>query len=468
MKQFSLLFLISFLFLKSALGQSKHEENALNDYVGNYYAKIDPVTRFVIRKEKEELTMEIVGQGRVQLSRIGKDRFSVSRVRPKLIIEFKRDSAGNTIKFKWIQTVPKYSFTRITPPIRDSSLNHAQQDLSKYTGNYRLTINRYKILQVRAENDYLTVQGTNEGKLILTNASGNRFLLSDIDLRIVYDFIPDANGNMKGIEFSRTGTFDCLKTEESFGTPDVVYGFNRPNGFTRADSLRGRLTPLRTCYDVLFYDLNVSVDPETKTVSGNNTIRFKAVNSFDQMQVDLFANMKIEKILFHNTAVSYAREFNAIFVHLPSTVKEGTTEEINIIYSGKPQTPDASSLAGGIFWLQDKEGQYWIETVTQGSGASLWWPCKDHLSDKPDSMKISVTVPRGLTEISNGRLARKTESPNNTRFDWVVSYPITNYCVAMNIGNYAHFSDVFVTGRDTLPLNYYCMSYNLNIANKIF
>src|SRR6266850_4376204 len=158
MKQFSLLFLISFLFLKSALSQSKPEENATNDYVGNYYAKIDPVTRFIIRKEKEELTMEIVGQGRVQLSRIGKDRFSVSRVRPKLIIEFKRDSAGNAIKFKWIQTVPKYSFTRITPPTVNSSSNPPQQDLSKYAGNYRLTINRYKILQERAEKDHLTEQ----------------------------------------------------------------------------------------------------------------------------------------------------------------------------------------------------------------------------------------------------------------------------------------------------------------------
>jgi len=413
--------------------------------------------------------MEIVGQGHTTLTKIRKDRFNVDRVKPKLVIEFMRDSIGKTTQFKWIQTVPKYSFIRIIPAIADSSFNQREGTISKYIGNYRLSSNPRKILQVREENGQLTVQGTNEGKLILTSLSENRFILSEGDLKLVYDFISDSTGKINAITFSRTGSFDCIKTDEPFGAPEVVYGFNRANGFARADSLRGQLTPLRTCYDVLFYDLNVSVDPTIKTVSGNNTMRFKAVQSFDQIQVDLFANMHIEKILFRNASLSFTREFNAVFIRFPSTVEEGTIDEIRIIYSGKPQTPDAASLAGGIFWLQDKEGQYWIETVTQGSGASLWWPCKDHLSDKPDSMKISVTVPRGLTDISNGRLLRKTELPDNlTRFDWYVSYPITNYCVVMNIGNYSHFSDVYISGRDTLPLHYYCMPYDVGIAKKIF
>jgi hypothetical protein len=468
MKPFTFLFLISFSFLNCALGQSNNAD-AGADYVGNYFAKIDSLSRMVIRKENNGFTMEFVGQGRVSISSMGGDRFSVNRVRPEAIIEFKRDSTGKVTKFKWIQPLPKYVFTRIRPLSVDSSANQAKGIFSNYVGNYQLNVNKLKILQVRVENNHLTIQGSHEGKLVLTHVAGNRFILVDGELKLMYDFVPGKNGEIATIHYTRTGSLDCIKTNESFGTPDVVYGFNRPNGFTRADSLRGKLTPLRTCYDVLFYDLNVTVDPSTQSVSGNNKIRFKAMNAFDKMQVDLFANMQIEKILYHNTPLSFTREFNAVFIQFPEKVDEGVVDEINVLYSGKPQIPDGAILAGGIFWLQDKDGQHWIETVTQGSGASLWWPCKDHLSDKPDSMKISVTVPHGLTDISNGRLLRKTELPGNlTRFDWYVSYPITNYCVVMNIGNYIHFSDQYVSGSDTLSLNFYCLQRDERIAKKIF
>ncbi len=161
---------------------------------------------------------------------------------------------------------------------------------------------------------------------------------------------------------------------------------------------------MRTCYDVLFYDLNVKVDPDTKSIQGNTIIRFRSVNDFKVFQVDLFANMKIEKIVFRDTTLSYTRKQDAVFVQFPEIIKQGSEEEIQIYYSGIPQVPDLASLSGGFIWTQDKNGKPWIETVVQGSGASLWWPCKDHLSDKPDSMHITVTVPSGLTVISNGQI----------------------------------------------------------------
>ena len=463
MRNLGIVFFISISIPNSVWAQS----NSADDYIGNYAAKIDTTSLVVIRKENDGLTMEFVGQGRVSISRIGTDRFSVSRVRPKAIIEFKRDNAGKTTKFKWIQPLPKFVLNRITPVNVDSSSYHPKSHLSKYTGNYRL--NNRQIFKIRVENDRLTSQSSYEGKFILTQISDNHFVVADGELKLVLDFIPDKKGDIQTVEFSRIGSPEFFLTNQYVGTPDVVYGFSRPNGFTRADTLRGKLTSLRTCYDVMFYDLNVSVDPTTKSIRGYNKIRFKAINNFDRMQVDLFANMKIEKILFRNNSLSFTREFNAVFIQFPAMVKAGTVDEVNIIYSGRPQIPDPASLAGGIFWLVDKEGQFWIETVTQGSGASLWWPCKDHLSDKPDSMKISVTVPNDLTDISNGRLLRKTELAGNlTRFDWYVSYPITTYCVAMNIGNYIQFSDKYVSGRDTLSLHYYCMPHDANVAKKIF
>jgi hypothetical protein len=472
MKHLCILFFLSSFLSISAIGQTKIESKSaeLDLYVGTYYTRIEPVSRFIIQKEKDDLVLHIVGQGQVGMTRIGKDRFRADKVRPKTVIEFVRDSAGNVGQFKWIQPIPKLTFVRTAVAFADSLSETSTDKFSKYIGNYQLTNNRNRSVQVRLKNRQLTIQGTNEGKISIRHESGNRFVAEDGNVRLVYEFIPDAAGKITSIQYSRTGSVIFVRTPDNpSNASKVIYGFSRPNGFTRADTLRGALTALRTCYDVLFYDLDVTVIPDRKTIRGTNKIRFKAVHSFNQMQVDLFANMQIEKILYHNTSLPYRREFNAVFIQFPGNVEAGVTEEIAILYSGTPQTPEPSSLAGGIFWLRDKEGEHWIESVTQGSGASLWWPCKDHLSDKPDSMKISVTVPHGLTDISNGRLIHKTELPDSlTRFEWYVSYPITTYCVVINIGNYKRFKDLYISSSDTLHVNYYCMNYDVAIAKKIF
>jgi aminopeptidase N len=385
-------------------------------------------------------------------------------------VEFVRDNKGKPVQLKWIQPIPPGGLSRVASPEIDSVANSSRHELSKYVGNYQLSANRYKVAQVRIDNNQLTIQFAGEGKLFMKQESSDRFVIEDGDMRMVYDFVRNAAGKFDHINFSRTGGVVFVRSEKKVTTPsEVIYGFKRPNGFTRADTLRGKLSALRSCYDVLFYDLNVSVHPETKSVSGSNVIRFKAVEPFDQMQVDLFSNMRIEKITFHDQPLSFTREYNAVFVRLPQKLEQGTSHEITVAYSGKPQKPDGASLAGGVFWLQDKEGNEWIETVTQGSGASLWWPCKDHLSDKPDSMQIRVTVPRGLTDISNGKLRKKSELPNGqTQFDWYVGYPITTYCVAMNIGRYVQLTDRLARDGDTLQLYYYSKPYDVKLGKSLF
>lgn len=267
-------------------------------------------------------------------------------------------------------------------------------------------------------------------------------------------------------EFKETA-YSTQKEEITRSIPNK--GSNRENGFTRADTLQGKLTPLRTCYDVSFYHVDVKVDIDNKFISGNNKIRFQVVTPFQEMQVDLFANMRIEKILFQNKELSYTRDFNAVFIRFPQEMKQGTEQEIIIYYSGNPKVPNWSiPMDGGFLWDKDKEGNPWVQVVCQGSGASLWWPNKDHLSDEPDSMKISVTVPSHLKEISNGRLLKTTKLPGNqTKYDWQVSYPINNYNVTLNIGNYTHLQDKFIT-NDTLTLDYYAMPYNLEKAKMMF
>ena len=240
--------------------------------------------------------------------------------------------------------------------------------------------------------------------------------------------------------------------------------------FTRADSLRGMLTPLRSCYDVTYYHLDVRIDPSTETIRGSNTIRFKVVEAFTVMQIDLFKNMDIDSISLNNGSIlQFERQHNAVFVTLPEKVRVGSDHAVTVYYSGKPISAKRPPWEGGLIWEKDELGNPWVAVTCQGTGASLWWPNKDHQSDEPDSMMISITVPPGLENISNGRLRRTTKLRDGwTRFDWFVNNPINNYDVTANIGKFAHFSDLYMSGEDTLTLDYYVMPYNLEKAKAQF
>lgn len=244
---------------------------------------------------------------------------------------------------------------------------------------------------------------------------------------------------------------------------------NRQHGFTRADTLRGKLTPLRTNYDVTFYHLDVALDLDKHAVQGTSLMRFRAQQPIRRMQVDLYANMVIDSIVYRRQALPYSREFNAVFIDYPEPIPVGTEAEVKIYYNGIPKAPNWNiPMDGGVLWDQDSLGNLWAQVVCQGSGASLWWPNKDHQSDEPDSMKIWITVPDQYTEISNGRLQRTTPLPGNRlRYEWYVSYPINNYNVTFNVGHYTHYRDRYISD-DTLTLDYYVMPYHLARARRVF
>ena len=242
--------------------------------------------------------------------------------------------------------------------------------------------------------------------------------------------------------------------------------------FTRADSLRGSLRPERTSYDVTFYDLSLSVDPASRTIAGQNTIRYKVVAPFRRMQLDLFANMTISAITQSGKKLAFIREGNAVFVTMNDPQTVGQLQTLTVAYAGSPIVAKNAPWDGGFVWKKDSlTGRDWVTVACEGKGASLWWPCKDHLSDEPDSMRITCRVPAGLTCVSNGAFVseKPVNSGQQTEWTWFVHYPINNYNVTLNITDYAHFSDIYTSPDHTkLPLDYYVLPGNLAKAKVHF
>ncbi|MBZ9779327.1 M1 family metallopeptidase [Psychroflexus sp. CAK8W] len=235
--------------------------------------------------------------------------------------------------------------------------------------------------------------------------------------------------------------------------------------FTRADTLRGSLRPERTSFDVLAYDLDIKLDPEAKFISGFNKIDFKVIENTSKIQLDLFTNMNIDSIVFNGRNLDYERDENAVFINFDKQLKAGNLESLQFYYSGYPIIAKNAPWDGGFVFSEDKNGKPFIAVAVQGTGASLWYPNKDHQSDEPDSANIKVSVPKGLMNVSNGRLVEKIPLENGyTKWHWRVEHPINNYNITLNVADYTHFEDNY---KD-LTLNYYVLKENLDKAKQQF
>jgi aminopeptidase N len=240
--------------------------------------------------------------------------------------------------------------------------------------------------------------------------------------------------------------------------------------FTREDTLRGSLTPERSWWDLTFYKLNVRVFPDSQAISGSVIVRYRVLHAAQVLQLDLQPPLWIEKVTQDGVPLTFRKDGrNAYFITLSKVQRENQQESLEVIYSGKPVVATNPPWVGGVQWAKDDRGKHFIATSCQGLGASVWWPCKDHMYDEPDSMSINITVPENLMDVSNGRLRKSYSNGDGTKtFEWYVKNPINNYGVNMNIADYTHFGDTLHGEKGILDLNYYVLPQNLEKAKRQF
>ncbi len=245
--------------------------------------------------------------------------------------------------------------------------------------------------------------------------------------------------------------------------------------FTHADTLRGGNGIFRQQWNVLHYDITVEPDYSSKTIEGKNTMLF-----FDEgakmMQIDLQEPMILDSAKDIDTSYKFRREGNVYWLEYRDTssnlfykVKPGI-RSITFYFHGKPREAIRPPWDGGWIWKKDKNNNPWMTVACQGLGASVWYPCKDIQSDKPDSgATLRMIVPDSLVAIGNGRLTEKTQLPNSKMlYTYRVVNPINNYCIIPYIGKYVNFSEKFPGLNGNLDMNYWVMDYNLDKAKKQF
>ena len=240
--------------------------------------------------------------------------------------------------------------------------------------------------------------------------------------------------------------------------------------YSHADSLRGSVTSERAWWNLLKYEIKVTPNYTAQSVSGENAITFAATADGQTLQIDLQEPMQLLEATWGKKALKYTREGNVFHVHFPKPVKAGSVETIVLKYSGVPKVAVRPPWGGGWIWTKDAHGRPWMTVADEGLGLSCWLPCKDHLSDEPDSgVVMHITCADSLVAIGNGRLRDKHANGNGTTtYTWAVVNPINSYDIIPYIGKYANWTSEFHGLKGTLDCSYWVLDYNLEKAKPQF
>lgn len=242
--------------------------------------------------------------------------------------------------------------------------------------------------------------------------------------------------------------------------PVVIYA-----QFTFEDTLKGSITSERAWWDVLHYNLKIDVTPSEKHISGSNVITFSVLTENNGvLQIDLQHPLTIDSVFYSKQALPFKKIApDCYHITFEESLSVGTTAKILIFYSGRPKEAKNAPWDSGVVWKKDKSGNDFVATACQGLGASAWWPCKDHGYDEPDNgVKISVTTPAHLMNVSNGRLIEnRIEEGGKRTTAWEVKNPINSYGLNFNIGNYVVWDSIYRGLKGDLTMQFYVLQENL-------
>ena len=226
--------------------------------------------------------------------------------------------------------------------------------------------------------------------------------------------------------------------------------------------------PEQAAYDVKSYDLDLRVDPESQTIKGALTAHALIVHPLDWFVMDLDPPLVVDSVSLVDASgkslqpLKFQRREGKLWIELPLTRQPGEDLRVRIAYGGKPRVAPRPPWVGGFAWSRTKSGQHWFTVTCQNDGADIWFPVKDHPSDKPETASLHFTVPQPLIAVANGRLQSVVKNQDGTQtFNWSISEPINNYSITLNVAPYKTIEDKYTSvAGGTIPITFWVLPEN--------
>jgi aminopeptidase N len=201
-------------------------------------------------------------------------------------------------------------------------------------------------------------------------------------------------------------------------------------------------------YDVKYYRCEWEVDPAVRFIKGKVTMYFKMTAAGSNIVADMVSVLTADSIKQHGTLLSFTRPADAISIDFLSTINANTIDSVSIWYHGVP-----GNTGFGSFIQDVHSGTPVIWTLSEAYGSRDWWPCKNNMDDKADSVDVIITHPSIYKAASNGMLQSSADiGGGKTATHWKHRYPISSYLVCMAVTNYSVFNNSVQLGTVTLPM----------------
>ncbi len=210
-------------------------------------------------------------------------------------------------------------------------------------------------------------------------------------------------------------------------------------------------------FKVNYYRCEWNIDPAKYHISGSVTSYFKITSRTNQITMDLTNKLTVDSIKMRSQKLSYTQTISdGIVISLPKNYKKNESDSISIFYHGKPNGN------GDSFSKTKHNGVDVIWTLSEPYGAKDWWPCRNGLDDKADSIDIYITHPSQYNASSNGLLVSAVTKNGSTTSYYKHRYPIASYLVAIAVTNYSIFTNNVQLGDKTLPVISYVYPEDLS------
>jgi aminopeptidase N len=213
-------------------------------------------------------------------------------------------------------------------------------------------------------------------------------------------------------------------------------------------------------FDVHYYRCNWDLVPGVRNIKGNVTSVFTILNTGNKIKFDLISILTVDSVRYHGSNISFTRPTNSIEITFPSTILNNTKDSVTIYYQGAPPNTE------GYFATNTHSGAPVTWTLSEPYGARYWWPCKDNLIDKADSLDIYITHPSTNKAASNGLKISEVVSGTNTITHWKHKYPIVSYLVAVAVSNYSIQNSTVISNGTPIPFVGYVYPENVAAYNS--
>jgi aminopeptidase N len=206
-----------------------------------------------------------------------------------------------------------------------------------------------------------------------------------------------------------------------------------------------------TDYDVTYHRINVTVNPAVQFVTGTVTTNFIALEDMSSITFDLSDQLVVSSVTKNGNSIPFTQNSNdELVITFPTVQVGGSTGSVIINYSGVPPSDEEA------FVTSQHNGSPVLWTLSQPFGAKDWWPCKQDLNDKINSIDVYITAPSAYVSVSNGLEQSQVVNGANKTTHFHHGYPIPAYLIAIAVSNYTVFTQTAGTAPNTFPIvNYF-------------